>query len=180
MKQRLHHDIGSSLLELALVLPMLLLTMIGAAELGRIAYAAMEVSNAARAAVDYGAQSLTTAQDTTGMKNAATYEASGLSKGILTFPTSPTMACVCETVVLSSGKVTDKAITGSCVGAGSTALTTQCTANTNSGQVNNLVQYVQVSTQATVKTMFRYNWNGLGLPSSFTLNGYAQMRVRQD
>lgn len=183
MKANLRADRGSSLLELALILPLLMLTMIGAAELGRIAYASIEVSNAARAGVAYGAQNLGTminssgTVDPTGVKNAAQNEASNIT---ITFPTPPALVCVCETVNLSSGAISDTPITGACNGPTSTALTTQCTASTTSGVVKNLVHYVQVSTQANVNTMFKFNWNGKGLPSSFTLNGSAKMRVLQE
>ena len=39
-----------------------------------------------------------------------------------------------------------------------------------------IVDYVQANTTATVNTMFNYP----GIPSSFTLHGFAQMRVLQD
>lgn len=184
MKGYLHADRGSSLMELALVLPVLMITMICAAELGRVAYASIEVSNAARAGVAYGAQNLGTIInsagniDPTGVENAATIEASNI--GTITFPTPPALVCVCETVNLGTGAISDTAITGTCNGPNSTALTTQCTTNTTSGMVNNLVHYIQVSTQANIHTMFKFNWNGYGLPSSFTLNGYAKMRVLQE
>ena len=45
--------------------------LIGAAEFARAAYAYIEVSNAARAAVQYGAQNDATALDTAGMLTAA-------------------------------------------------------------------------------------------------------------
>ena len=56
-----HEEDGQSLVELALTVPILLLLLLGAAELARVAYAAIEVSNAAEAAVRYGAQNSTTA-----------------------------------------------------------------------------------------------------------------------
>jgi Flp pilus assembly protein TadG len=63
---------GQALVELALSFVMILVPiLIGSAEFARAAYAYIEVSNAARAAVAYGAQTHATALDTTGMLTAA-------------------------------------------------------------------------------------------------------------
>jgi len=63
---------GQALVELALTTVFLLVPiLIGSAEFARAAYAYIEVSNAARAAVAYGAQTHATALDTQGMLNAA-------------------------------------------------------------------------------------------------------------
>jgi Flp pilus assembly protein TadG len=170
LKRDLHNDTGSAFVELALVTPLLLLMMIGAAELGRIAYFAIEVSNAARAAVAYGSQSTATASDFTGMQNAAINDASSIAS--LTFP-SPgvTNACVCQTANSGNGATTTTA-QGSCA---SISITT-CPTSTTNGVTNTIVEYVQASTQAQVSTMFRYP----GIPRSFTLHGFAQMRVIQN
>ena len=69
---------GSSLLEFALVLPVILLLLIGLIDLGRAAYFGVLTSNAARAGAQYGAQSLYTINDTTGMSNAAVADAPGI------------------------------------------------------------------------------------------------------
>ena len=50
-------------MELALVVPVFIALLLGAAEFARLAYAGIEVSNAARAGVAYGSQSSTTAAD---------------------------------------------------------------------------------------------------------------------
>jgi Flp pilus assembly protein TadG len=169
MLNRMRNSVGSALVEFALTAPILLLMLIGAAELGRIAYAAIEVSNAARAGVAYGSQSLTAAASTSNIQQAAKNEAPNITD--LTVTT--TNSCVCETVTLSTGATTSTNITD-CSGTGSTA-GTQCPASTNSTTANNIVQFVQVTTQGTVKTMFHYP----GIPTSFTLNGFAKMRVVQ-
>ena len=69
---------GSSLLEFALVLPVLLVLLIGLIDLGRAAYFGILTSNAARAGAQYGAQSIYTSTDTTGMSNAAIADAPGI------------------------------------------------------------------------------------------------------
>jgi Flp pilus assembly protein TadG len=61
-------EAGSSLVELAFFLPLLLLVLMGVADFGRAYYLANEVSGAAHAGAVYGAQNIT---DTTGMQNAA-------------------------------------------------------------------------------------------------------------
>ena len=66
---------GSSLLEFALVLPIVLVLLIGLIDLGRAAYFGILTSNAARAGAQYGAQSIFTSTDTTGMSNAAIADA---------------------------------------------------------------------------------------------------------
>ena len=62
---------GQTLLEVALLTPLLLLLLVGIFEVGRFAYYSIEVSNAARAAVQYGAQSLADAKDSVGLTQAA-------------------------------------------------------------------------------------------------------------
>lgn len=169
LKRNLHKDTGSAFVELALVTPLLLLMMIGAAELGRIAYFAIEVSNAARAAVAYGSQTTSTAGDFPGMKNAAIKDASSIAS--LTFPQDPSNACICETANSNTGVTTSTAQT-SCA---SVSIVT-CPTSTATGVTNTIVEYVQASTQAQVSTMLHYP----GIPSSFTLHGFAQMRVIQE
>lgn len=154
----LRNDRGSAFVELALVVPFLCLLLIGTVELGRIAYAAIEVSNAARAAVAFGSQRLGLANDSTDMKTAAAADASNLASMGATLTTNATDACYCDT---SSGARTS-------VTCNSTF--SLCPAGTTS------VVYVLATTQATVPTMFKYP----GLPTSFTLHGFAQMRVVQD
>lgn len=79
---------AQAVVELALTLPVLLILLLGAAEMSRVSYAALEVSNAARAAVQYGAQNSTTAADTTGMQTAASNDASNVAAVTATVSTS--------------------------------------------------------------------------------------------
>jgi Flp pilus assembly protein TadG len=79
MRNLLRSERGTSLIEFALVLPMLLLLLIGVIEVGRYATFAIIAANAARAGVEYGAQNLRTAKDTTGMQSAALADAQNLS-----------------------------------------------------------------------------------------------------
>ena len=171
LKHFLRKDSGSALVELALTVPLLLFMMIGAAELGRMAYYAIEVQNAARAAVAYGSRSPNTEVDTADMTIAADHEAPNI--GDLTV--TATQSCVCQSINASTGAVTDGTQDSGSDCIGPTETIGSCTATAPS--YPNIVQYVIVTTTVTVPTMFNYRWLGLGIPSSFTLNGYAQMRV---
>ena len=170
MKIKLRDNSGSAFVELAIILPILTLLVIASAELGRIAYAAIEVSNAARAGVAYGAQSNLTAKDSAGIKLAAKDEA----PNVTSLNATATDSCVCETVTTSTGAIKRTAI-HVCSGSSST-LAADCPTSTTSTTVNYVVNYVSVSTSATVSTMFHYP----GIPSSFSLSGFAQMRQEQD
>jgi Flp pilus assembly protein TadG len=79
---------AQALVELGLTLPMLVVLLMGAVEFARAAYTGIEVSNAAKAAVQYGGQNNTTAADTTGMQTAATNEAPDITMATPTVSTS--------------------------------------------------------------------------------------------
>jgi Flp pilus assembly protein TadG len=102
---RLRKDSGQALVETAVSISFLLFILLGAAELGRVAYASIEVSNAARAATQYacmngGAFIVNTSNqmspDTAGMLNAAkadAYQISVLSPSSLTLTATMTAVC---------------------------------------------------------------------------------------
>jgi Flp pilus assembly protein TadG len=140
---------GAALVELALVVPVFIALLLGAAELARLAYASIEVSNAARAGVAYGSQSSSTASDLTGMQTAATNDGGNVTG--LSATASQFWACSSSSVpyVQLSSPPT-------CTGTG-----------------NHLLNYVQVTTTATVDPLVHLP----GLPSTFTLRGLAIMRV---
>ena len=140
---------GQSLVELALMFPIFILLLVGAAEFGRLAYAAIEVSNAARAGASYGALTHITASDFANIELVATKDAANLTGVTATAVDS----CACST----GGTIT-------C----STALTT-CPSPAR------IIEYVQVNTAATVGPLFNYP----GLPHTFSLTGQAIVRVEQ-
>ena len=78
MRSLFRSQAGTSLVEFALVAPVLIFLMIGLIEVGRYTYFATLAANAARAGVQYGAQNVTTATDITGMQNAAITDAQNL------------------------------------------------------------------------------------------------------
>ncbi len=140
---------GTTTVELAMLLPLLLLIALGAVDFGRVFYMSVEVANAARAGVQYGAQSTVTSTDYTGMVNAAKNDA----PDIPALTASASRWCKCA---------------GS-----STAF--DCSQNNclnSNPQVPEV--YVQVDTQATFNTLVNYP----GLPSPVTLSKQAIMRVQ--
>jgi Flp pilus assembly protein TadG len=145
----LRNTVGGAMVELALVVPIFTTLLVGAAEFARVAYASIEVSNAARAGVAYGSQSSSTASDLTGMQTAATNDGGNVSG--LSATASQFWACSSSTVpyVQLSSPPT-------CTGTG-----------------NHLLNYVQVTTTATVNPLVHLP----GLPATYTLRGLAIMRV---
>jgi Flp pilus assembly protein TadG len=150
-------DIGQALVELALVLPMFILLIVGGAEVGRLAYADIEISNAARAGVAYAMQSHAYAADNAGIAAAAKQDAPNIPGLVVDNPAI--LTCYCET---SAGVTT--AFT-SC--AKDVANTTTCPSPSV------IVEYVQVNTSATIDTAFHFP----GIPNTLTLRGKAVMRV---
>jgi Flp pilus assembly protein TadG len=69
---------GQAAVELALLLPVLAVLLVGVADLARVFFFSIAVNNAARAGVQYGAQSLTYSGDFTGMKQAALNDGSAV------------------------------------------------------------------------------------------------------
>jgi Flp pilus assembly protein TadG len=145
----LWHEKGSAMIELALIMPMFTLLLAGAADFARLAYASIEVSNAARAGVVYGMQNRNTALSLSGMKTAAINDAADVAA--MTATASEKCVCTSGTTV-------------TCANAGTTCVSP-----------GRILQYVTVNTTATLNTLFQYP----GLPSTLTLNGQATMRVEQ-
>ena len=102
-------ELGSSLVELALILPIFATLLIGSAELARVEYVSIEVSNAAMAGVQYGGQDATTAADTTGIQNAAADDAANITLG----PTTSSFTCICSNGSAAAGGCVQTACPGS-------------------------------------------------------------------
>ena len=157
LQRHLFRDKGQAFVELALVLPVFTLMLVGTAEVGRLAYASIEVNNAARAGVAYAAQTNTTAADTANIQLAATQDAPNLTS----LTATPSYSCSCEG---PTGTIT---LLSSC----SNTATNLATCPSPS----RIVVYVQVNTAAPVATLFNFP----GIASSITLRGQAIMRVQQ-
>jgi Flp pilus assembly protein TadG len=94
---------GQALIETAITLSLLLIMLIGATEIGRIAWASVQVTEAARAAVQYGDLNRKAASDTVGIQNAGSAAAPGLSNLTIT----PTTSCICGDGSASTCATTD-------------------------------------------------------------------------
>jgi Flp pilus assembly protein TadG len=144
----LRQDHGTSVLEMALLTPLLLLLLLGIIEVGRYAELGILVANAARAGAQYGAQNQTTAADPTGMQNAAVNDAQG---AITTSQVTAVELCGCSASTLGSA----------------------CPVPSACATPLYPITYVQVRTQGTYNSLFHYP----GIPTSLTVSGAAQMRV---
>ena len=82
---------GQSLVETALVFPLLIAMLVGAVEMARVIYASIAVANAAKAGAQYACKNGYTAQDTSGISTAASDEAPNL-----TVNTTSSFACSCS------------------------------------------------------------------------------------
>jgi Flp pilus assembly protein TadG len=138
---------GQSLVELAFTLPLLLVVLVGTIDAGRVIYAAIEVANAARAGVAYGAQNPVTASDLTGMQTAALKD----GPNVAGLNAQATELCTCSV---------GTAVT--CANAARLCITP-----------GHVITNIQVKTTAAVNLLF----NVPGLPRSYTLSGQAIMRV---
>ncbi len=75
---------------MAFLLPILILLLLGIVDVGRYAELSIRVANAARAGVQYGAQSLADSNDVQGISRAANFDAPTMSMVV-----SPAIVCYC-------------------------------------------------------------------------------------
>lgn len=141
---------GQSLLEVALLSPLLFLLLIGVIEIGRYAYFAIGVGNAAHAAAAYAAQNTVTAGNTTGITAAACYDFNETSSNCGLSVTT-TYTCQCD----NNGSMTADA---SCAACGATEV---------------LAPYVQVTASGNFTPIFNFPF----IPSQFTVSRTATMRI---
>jgi len=152
---------GQSLLEVALLTPMLLALLLGAIEMGRYAYISILVGNAARAGAAYGAQNLVLTTDISGIQNAAKndFENNGQDVSKLSV-TPPSTSCGCD----SNGTVT---LASSCITASDPSAGTCATGH--------WVVMVSVTASGTFQPMFNYP----GIPNPLAVSNTATLRVAQ-
>jgi Flp pilus assembly protein TadG len=158
LKARQHSDAGGALVELALVLPVLVLVFVGTIDFGRVFYASQALTNAARAGAQYGAHTPARSGDITGMRTVA--EAASSSPGITA---QASRLCQCATNTGTFSATTPTA--NDCTSASATA----CPGG-------HRVVTVTVTTTKTFETFMAG-----GLPSflqSLTLTRTATMRAQ--
>jgi Flp pilus assembly protein TadG len=147
---------GQALIELAFIVPLLLLVGLGVIEIGRYAYIGILVGNAARAGAAYAAQGLTTSGDTTGIQQAANRDFQSNGQNVSDLNVTSTLTCGCDT----SGTVSPDT-NGACFP--STPPT--CTGH--------WVVTVHVTASGTFNALFNYP----GIPSSLSVSRTASMRA---
>jgi Flp pilus assembly protein TadG len=142
------------MLELAVCLPVFALLILGGAEIANIAWASIQINNAAHAGAQFGSQGRAWAANISGIETAAQNEAPALT---LTFPTAPTQTCSC--IDLATGTT----------GVNSTGCHTlvECPAPYV------IFDNITVTTQAVVTPLIHYP----GLPATYTLHATATMGV---
>jgi Flp pilus assembly protein TadG len=147
--RKMRKQSGQSLVEFAFLAPIILLLLVGVIEVGRFAYLSILVASAARAGVQYGAQSLADASDDAGMQAAALSDAQNIPGLTVTMATH---FCAC-----------------------SDSPSTQVSCPATCGTGNHALVYVRVQTNGAFSSLFHYP----GLPASFPVSGNAVMRVAQ-
>lgn len=158
-QQRPSDESGQSMLELALSLPVFVLLILGTAEIANIAWASVQLNNAAHAAAQYASQSRFNAStgNISNIELAAQNEAPKLT---ITFPTAPAQTCSCI-----------DANTGAPV-TGADCTTTDPNAN-GCASPDIILDSITVVAQAVVTPLIHYP----GLPATYTLHAQATMGV---
>lgn len=145
----LNCEAGQALAEASLAMPFFLMLLLGAVDLARAAYTGIEVTNAAKAAVQYGAQNSATAANTSAIQSAAAADASSLS----TLNTTVSMAGIC-----SDGSA--------CTGTGGTCQSTDCSSS-------HIETILMVNASTTYHPLFPLP----GINDGITLHGEAVQKV---
>jgi hypothetical protein len=152
----LREEDGSSLVELALCISLVgLPLLVGTVEMGSMMYGSIEVTNAAHAGAEYGMMSSTFAADSAGIVGAAQGEAVDFGSKLTV---TPTVFFACSQAVAGTQYTTQSAANAACT-----------------GSVNHSLEFVQVSTSATVTPPIRCP----GLASSYTLVGVSVMEIEE-
>lgn len=154
-------DPGQALVELAFCVPIFVLLMLGAVEFGRFAYLAIELTNAAKAAAQYGGQNPVSGPDVAGMQAVAALDAPEANAQCTNFTTTVGAAtCACVSGATSSP--------AACVGS-------TCAAGSY------LVQTLTITTSARCAPLFVASYHSIGQSFSFngtlTIQGHAVQEV---
>jgi Flp pilus assembly protein TadG len=148
---------GQSLVELALLTPVLLLLVVGTVEMGRYASIAIMIANGARAGAAYGAQSPGTAQGgSTAIQNAALADLQDISS--LNPTVTSVVVCGCDT----GGTIIPNPETNA-------ACATTCSVGSTT------VSSIQVTVTGKFNSMFNYP----GIPSPLTITSTATERIAE-
>jgi Flp pilus assembly protein TadG len=154
---------GSALVELTAVLPVLVTILVGASDFARAYYYSMELTAAARAGAQYGASTLTTSSDASGIRQTAANAATnvGLGANAVDIPDAGQYP-VCASDDASSASFTYQASPATC-------------SSTCSGGSAHMVCYVKVTARKEFRVISSYI---PGVPSTITLNRTAYQAVQ--
>lgn len=162
---------GQTLVEVALLLPLLVLSALGVIEIGRYAYMSILVGNAARAGAAYGAQNGGDSVDTAGITTAADNDFQNNGQNVNQLTVTSVVSCGCD----NAGTVTvDFATAAGCSDAtnpGLPAVISACVPPTGSGH---WVAMVAVTGSGTFNTLFHTSL----IPTSISISKTATMRVQ--
>lgn len=161
MAQLNTHESGQGTIELAFSLPLLLVIMLGGAEIANLAWASVQVNNAARAAAAFASISHINAGNLSGIQTAAYNEAPKFITAPSTQVTS-TQVCTC---VSSAG------VAGT-PDPGCTNTTTQSGSCPSPSTID---VAVQINISVPVTTLVQYP----GLPASYTVSSQATVGEEQ-
>ena len=145
----LREESGAALVELALILPLLLLLLLGVSDFGRVLYWSITLAQSARAGAQYGAQSSASAANSAGIQQAVLQDAQNITNLGGTINVTSECFCQCE---------------------GETA-SVNCT-NNNCGNAPQV--FVKVTTSTTFNTLVPYP----GIPSTVNLSNTAILRLQ--
>jgi len=156
-------EAGQSLLEMALLTPMLLALVLGTIEMGRFAYLSILVGNAARAGAAYASQSLVQStcppSGTCGIQLAAEHDFQDSGQDVTKLTVTSSTSCGCDNGGTITSAVCDTA-TNPTAG--------KCTAG-------HWVVMVSVTASGSFPSMFGFP----GIPSPLNLSSTATLRVAQ-
>lgn len=142
-------DSGTSVIEFAVLAPVIIFLLMGLIEVGRFMYFGLLASHAARAGVQYAARNLSTASDASvngpATRNAAIADAQSLSAWNVTSSITCTL----------NGQATT------------------CPSNTANFVPPGLVYYVEVKVNGTFNSLMKYP----GLPQQIPVSSFAIMPV---
>lgn len=163
---------GQTLLELALLTPVLLLLLLGVIEIGRYAYISILVSSAARAGAAYGSQSVADSGDTPGIQTAADNDFLNNGQSVSTLTVTAWTTCACDSGGSLSSQ-TGAPGSNNCSTSSNPSITTTIAACSTSG--GHWVIMCNVEASGKFNSLFNYP----GIPSPITVDQTATLRAAQ-
>lgn len=157
---------------------MLLLLLVGAIDIGRYAYDAIMVSNAAHAGAAYGAQNTSTAGDLTGIARAVCHDFTGQTTCNLTVQTSPTTGSVLSVLCQcgSANLTVTKGYVCQCDSNGTIGSAINCTTGScPAGELPGEIHSLWVTVQGTFTPLF--NFPGFTQPVTLTKTAMLQIEA---